>query len=451
MTPTPAPTLVQTAAPQTSHPVVTTQPTDAPTPEPDPGSHRRSDGHPGAHPRAHPGRDRHARAHARPTATPDAVAQRDRGAHPHAISHPGPDGEAAADASAVGQPVADPHPGALRGAESPHCRSCGAGSARLVVPGLAQGVGNGTDSRIGCTTKGAEGPIRTREPIAPVHAPVNESPLGGTHLTIWKKAISVGHECRAARFASRHGRRAGRARVDDRRRASGTVAAAAARRPRRLRSCSPRSDDRHAADRRRQLHRLHLRQRRCSCATPSRRNAGVRDRPLHGHRDPVGPGLARTCDRSVVGDNYFTVDDRRTADNAQRRDRSRSAASRSRPTRRAATGADQGLRLQRQRHLRRGVRDRHRHGHRQARRRASASARPRSSSPSTSAPAPSTAPAARPSRGRSRSRTEPRDHHRRPRSAALAGSAGVTAVSPATTVNHLANDVVTQTVANCSC
>jgi hypothetical protein len=36
MTPTPAPTLVQTAVPQTSHPVVTTQPTEAPTPEPTP-------------------------------------------------------------------------------------------------------------------------------------------------------------------------------------------------------------------------------------------------------------------------------------------------------------------------------------------------------------------------------------------------------------------------------
>ena len=34
MTPTPAPTLIQAAAPQTQRPVVTTQPTDEPTPEP---------------------------------------------------------------------------------------------------------------------------------------------------------------------------------------------------------------------------------------------------------------------------------------------------------------------------------------------------------------------------------------------------------------------------------
>ena len=127
MTPTPAPTLIQAAAPQTHQPVVTAQPTDAPTREPavaptdtpeltpavmampsptHPGPDAQRDR--GAHPGPDAQRDRGAH--------PGPDAQRDRGAHPHAISHPGPDGKAAADSSAFGQPVADPHRGAHRGA-----------------------------------------------------------------------------------------------------------------------------------------------------------------------------------------------------------------------------------------------------------------------------------------------------------------------------------------------
>ena len=71
MTPTPAPTLIQAAAPQTQHPVVT-DPADG---RAHPGARRLPDGHP----RTRPGRGAHAIAH------PGPDAHRDRGAHrPHA-------------------------------------------------------------------------------------------------------------------------------------------------------------------------------------------------------------------------------------------------------------------------------------------------------------------------------------------------------------------------------
>ena len=94
--------------------------------------------------------------------------------------------------------------------------------------------------------KGAEGPIRTPGPIAPVHAPGNGIPFGRNSLDYLEEGDQRSHECCAPRFASRDGGRAGGARVDDRRRASATSAAGATsadaatlrRSPKRRTACS---------------------------------------------------------------------------------------------------------------------------------------------------------------------------------------------------------------------
>ncbi len=182
MTPTPAPTKVESTAPAetppavvatpvpTAKPVVTPEPTPVPSPSPSPSA-------------SLAGTER----------DPRAVAQRDRGtvAHPLAVSNPVADGEATADSTAVGRPVTDPNPGAVRSAVpniAVTARRAGPATPfRALRKAMEQTRAGSVD-----TTKGAPGPTRTREPTAPVHAPDYQSPMGGIHLNLMKKAISLG-------------------------------------------------------------------------------------------------------------------------------------------------------------------------------------------------------------------------------------------------------------------